>query len=108
MVVRDAEGIAAAVGDPQPSINGAALGAALRGGIPAGDHADRPAVQRRQAYRVLRRRRVPEVADALISEVLAEFGEEGAAALLPACSADIVRTLLPDLEHEGVRSPRSV
>ncbi|MGS2617459.1 hypothetical protein ACVCAH_23475 [Micromonospora sp. LZ34] len=56
-------------------------------------------MERRRVYRALRRRYAPAVADALISEVRAQFGDEEAAALLPACGADTVRALLPDLEH---------
>lgn len=99
MVARDTAGITAALGDPQPSIRIVALAAALRAGIPTGDHVDRPVIERRRVYRALGRRHMPDVADALIIEVRAEFGDEEAAALLPACSADTVRALLPDLEH---------
>ncbi|SIR29385.1 hypothetical protein [Micromonospora avicenniae] len=99
MVARDADGIAAATRDPQPSIRAAALAAALRAGLPVGDLVDRPATERQRVYRTLRRRRAPAVAEALISEVRAQFGDEEAAALLPACGADTVRELLPDLEH---------
>ncbi|SBT40718.1 hypothetical protein GA0070621_1035 [Micromonospora narathiwatensis] len=98
-VAGDSDGIAAAARDPQPSIRGAALTAALRAGLPAGDVVERPAMERRRVYRALRRRYAPAVADALIIEVHAQFGDEEAAALLPACGADTVRALLPDLEH---------
>ncbi|WNM38851.1 hypothetical protein RMN56_27565 [Micromonospora halotolerans] len=99
MVAQDTDGIAAATRDPQPSIRAAALTAALRAGIPAGPLTERPATERRRVYRALRRRHAPAVADALMSEVRAQFGDEEAAALLPACGAETVRTLLPDLEH---------
>jgi hypothetical protein len=99
IVARDAAGIAAAARDPQPSIRGTAITAALRAGVLAGEHADRPAADRRRIYRALRRRHAPDVADALITAVRAEFGDEEAAALLPACGADTVRALLPGLEH---------
>ncbi|SCG72672.1 hypothetical protein [Micromonospora humi] len=99
MVVRDVDGLAAATHDPQPSLRGAALAAALRAGLPPGDLADRPAADRRQIYRTLRRRHAPAVADPLITEVRELFGDEEAAALLPACGADTVRASLPDLEH---------
>ncbi|MGW4461835.1 hypothetical protein [Micromonospora sp. NPDC004704] len=99
MVTRDGDGIAAAVRDPDPSLRSAALIAAVRAGIPVGSHVDRPAVERRRVYRALRRRRAPAVADALIGEIRAQVGDEEAAALLPACGADTVRALLPDLEH---------
>ncbi|SCG39693.1 hypothetical protein [Micromonospora coxensis] len=99
LVVRDADGVAAALRDPQPSVRGAALTAALRAGIPIGDVTDRPATERRRVYRALRRRPAPAVADPLITQVRAAFGDEEAATLLPACGADTVRALLPDLEH---------
>lgn len=99
MVARDGSGIAAALRDPQPSIRAAALGAALSAGVPIGDHVDRPAMERRRVYRALRRRRAPAVADVLIAEVRAEFGDEEAAALLPACGPETVRAVLPELEH---------
>lgn len=102
MVVRDTGGIAAAVRDPHPSVRAAALAAALRAGVPAGDHVDRSAAERRRVYRVLRRGPVAGIADALIAEVRAVFGDEEAAALLPACGAETVRALLPDLEHAVV------
>jgi hypothetical protein len=99
MVTRDNDGIAVATRDAQPSIRRAALTAALRAGIPIGDHVDRPASDRRRVHRALRRGYAPAVADALITEIRARFGDEEAAALLPACGADTVRALLPDLEH---------
>ncbi len=99
MVAGDSDGVVAAMRDPQPSIRGAALTAALRAGLPIGEVTDRPVVERRRIYRALRRRPEPGVADALIGEVRAQFGDDEAAALLPACSAATVRALLPDLEH---------
>jgi hypothetical protein len=99
MAVADADGVAAAEHDPQPSIRAAALTAALRAGFPIGDHADRPAAERHRVYRTLRRESLPATADALIGAVRAEFGDEEAAALLPGCGADTVRALLPELEH---------
>ncbi|MBO4205894.1 hypothetical protein [Micromonospora echinofusca] len=99
MVTSDADGITAATRDPQPSVRSAALAAALRAGHPIGDITDRSAVERRRIYRVLRRRHAPAVADALIADLRAQFGDEEAATLLPACGADTVRALLPDLEH---------
>ncbi|AGL15789.1 hypothetical protein [Actinoplanes sp. N902-109] len=99
MVAGDAEGIRAATQDPQPSLRAAALVAALRTGtfVPAG--IDLSAMERRRVYRTLRRLRAPEVADALLAPIRAAYGDEEAAALLPACSPDLVRDQLPDLEH---------
>ncbi|MFI2711312.1 hypothetical protein ACH495_14415 [Micromonospora sp. NPDC018662] len=99
MVVADGDAVAAAAHDPQPSIRATALTVALRAGTPPGDLADRPAVERRRIYRTLRRRPAPAVADALITEVRDRFGDEEAAALLPACGTGTVRELLPELEH---------
>ncbi|QLQ34944.2 hypothetical protein [Micromonospora robiginosa] len=99
MVVRDDDAVAAATRDPHPALRTTALAAALRLGRPPGDLADRPAADRRRIYRVLRRRHTPAVADALITEVRDRFGDDEAAALLPACGADTVRASLPDLEH---------
>lgn len=95
-VARDADGIAAAARDPQPSIRSAALTAAAGTGLKLGDHVDRTATERRRVYRTLRRRHVPGVADALIAVVRAEFGDEEAAALLLACGADTVRQEILD------------
>lgn len=39
------------------------------------------------------------LADALMTEVCARFGDEEASGLLPACGAGTVRALLPELEH---------
>ncbi|GAA3763422.1 hypothetical protein [Micromonospora maritima] len=99
MVARDTGGIAAATRDPQPSIRAAALGAALPAGVPVVDLLDRSAAERRRVYRALRRRPLPAVADALVTEVRARYGDDEAVALLPACGADTVRALLPELEH---------
>jgi len=99
MVARDTDGIIGATRDPQPSIKGVALTAALRAGVLPADHVDRPAAERRRIYRTLRRWHSPGIADALIVVVRAEFGDAEAAALLPACGADTVRALLPELEH---------
>ncbi|MCT2281509.1 hypothetical protein M3G91_28290, partial [Micromonospora chalcea] len=96
---RDTEAVVAATGDPDPSISAAALTAAVRAGVPPADLTDRPANARRRVYRALRRNPVPAVADALIIEVRARFGDHEAAALLPACGPETVRALLPDLEH---------
>ncbi|MFI7079291.1 hypothetical protein ACIBO1_18525 [Micromonospora sp. NPDC049903] len=99
MVVRDGAGIAAALRDPAPSIRAAALSAALRAGVAVGPVTQRSAAERRRVYRTLRRRHLPDVADALVGEVHAQFGDEEAAALLPGCGDATVRALLPDLEH---------
>ncbi|MDI6100827.1 hypothetical protein QLQ12_19635 [Actinoplanes sp. NEAU-A12] len=98
-VIGDVEAVTAATRDPVPGLRSVALEAAVRAGLPVGDVGDLAAVDRRRIYRVLRRLRRPAVADALIIEVLAAHGPAEAAALLPGCSAETVRTMLPDLEH---------
>ncbi|MDR7275166.1 hypothetical protein J2S41_001944 [Catenuloplanes atrovinosus] len=107
LVARDRDGIAAAAHDPMPSIRASALGAAVRAGVAAGEHADRPQADRRRIHRALRRHPRPETADALIAEIRARFGDHEAAALLPACGPDTVRALLPELEH-AIRPVRLV
>jgi hypothetical protein len=99
MVVRDAQGVEAALQDPQPSIKAVALGAAARAGLLGGAEADLSAVERRRIYRLLRRLKASAAADALVAGVRAEYGDDEAAAVLPACSAPVVRSLLPELEH---------
>ncbi|MCW3842853.1 hypothetical protein ONA70_22390 [Micromonospora yasonensis] len=99
MVVGDAHGVEVALRDPQPSIKVAALGAAARAGRLSGVDLDLSAMERRRIYRLLRRLKAPATADALITRVRAEYGDDEAAAVLPACSAPVVRSLLPELEH---------
>jgi hypothetical protein len=99
MVVHDDAGIEAALADPQPSVRAAALGAAARAGLLGRVRPDLSAMERRRIYRLLRRLRAPESADALIGWVRAEFGDEEAATVLPGCSEPVVRSLLPELEH---------
>ncbi|MGX7671334.1 hypothetical protein [Plantactinospora sp. DSM 117369] len=99
MVVRDAHGVEAALQDPQPSIKAVALGAAARAGLLRGAEVDLSAVERRRIYRLLRRLKASATADALVAGVRAEYGDDEAAAVLPACSAPVVRSLLPELEH---------
>ena len=99
MVAGDHEGITAAVQDPLPGVRSAALAAALRAGLLPGRVAQLSAHERRRAYRALRGLAAAELADALIDEVRSHFGDDEAAALLPACGAATVRALLPELEH---------
>ncbi|MFF5078328.1 hypothetical protein ACFY36_14860 [Actinoplanes sp. NPDC000266] len=97
LVVRDEDAIVAAMGDPQPSIRAEAIVAALRAGR-LDSVVDLPAAERRRVYRTVRQRRLTATADALIAEVRPYWGDREAAAVLPACSAAVVRRLLPDLE----------
>ena len=100
VVTRDAAGVRAATGDPQPSIRTAALDAALRLGVTVPDVPARSALERRRAYRTLRVLRDHAAADALIGDVRAAYGDHEAAALLPACTPAKIRELLPELEQE--------
>ncbi|WIM94228.1 hypothetical protein ACTOB_006233 [Actinoplanes oblitus] len=99
LVADDAAAVDAAVHDPLPGLRSAALQAALRAGRLGPRIADLPASDRRRLYRTLRARPAPAIADALIGDIHARFGDAEAAALLPACGAATVRRLLPDLAH---------
>ncbi|PRY35669.1 hypothetical protein [Umezawaea tangerina] len=80
-----------------------ALGAAVRLGLPAEVFVERlphlPTALRRTLYNGVRRRRATGLADALLPEVRARFGDQEAAALLVACSTPVVAGVLPDLAH---------
>ncbi|WP_229830517.1 hypothetical protein [Actinoplanes ianthinogenes] len=99
LVAGDAAAIDAATHDPLPGLRSFALQAALRTGRMARRIEELPATDRRRVYRTLRARPTPAIADALIRDVQARFGDDEAAALLPACGAETVRELLPDLAH---------
>ena len=99
MAAGDAQSVRAALRDDQPGIRAAAFGAAARAGLLGGVDLDLSAMDRRRVYRVLRRLPAPGAADALIAGVRAEYGDDEAAALLPACSEAVARSLLPALEH---------
>ena len=109
MVVRDLAGIGAATRDPQPSIRVVALEAALRANTLTGERLDVSATERRRIYRTLRRLNTPTTADTLIGEIRARYGDEEAAAVLPACGPETVRALLPELAYAvnlGALTPR--
>ncbi|MGX6601448.1 hypothetical protein ACWKSP_04815 [Micromonosporaceae bacterium Da 78-11] len=98
-VAGDAAGVDAALDDPLPAISAAAWQAALHvGRLPATD-LDLPSVQRRRIYRSLRARRVTAIADALMPQVRELYGDREAAVLLPACGTEVIRRLLPALDH---------
>lgn len=59
----------------------------------------RPLAIRLQAYRTLRRRPWPAVAEVLVPIVRARFGDREAAALLAACGSNTVARRLPGLAH---------
>ncbi|QFG26631.1 hypothetical protein [Actinomadura sp. WMMB 499] len=60
---------------------------------------DAPADLRRAFYRTLRHAGRPALADRLLPDVRARWGDREAAALLPACSGEAVARWLPDLDH---------
>ncbi|WP_232344101.1 hypothetical protein [Actinoplanes awajinensis] len=99
LVVDDRAAIDAATRDPLPGLRSVALTAALRAGRLTGRVAELAAMDRRRIYRTLRVSPAPAIADALIGEIRAEYGDDEAAALLPACGEATVRDLLPDLAH---------
>ncbi|WP_250008703.1 hypothetical protein [Actinoplanes sp. M2I2] len=89
MVAQDAAGIVAASSDPQILLRARVFDRRIT---------ELSARDRRRAYRTLRRLDDTATADALIGEVREHFGDEEAAALLPACGPSVVRAALPDLE----------
>ncbi|MFI1993703.1 hypothetical protein [Actinoplanes sp. NPDC020271] len=99
LVAGDTAAVDAAIEDPLPALRSIAITAALRAGRLTTPVAELPAVDRRRIHRTLRSASAPLVADALIGEIRAHFGDEEAAALLPACGASTVRALLPGLAH---------
>ncbi|TDC95248.1 hypothetical protein [Actinomadura sp. 7K507] len=60
---------------------------------------DAPAGLRRAFYRTLRHARRAGLADRLLPDVRARWGDREAAALLPACTGEAVARLLPELAH---------
>ncbi|WP_255657527.1 hypothetical protein [Actinoplanes sp. L3-i22] len=98
-VAGDTAAVDAATHDPLPALRSLALTAALRAGRLTGPVTELAAVDRRSLRRALRRAPAPDLADALIGEIRARFGDREAAALLPACGASTVRALLPALAH---------
>ncbi|HWS36892.1 MAG TPA: hypothetical protein VN408_29645, partial [Actinoplanes sp.] len=94
----DGTGIRAALGDESAEIRAEAYRAALRAGLDVW-RPDLPAGDRRRIYHALRLVTAPGVADGLIPRVRTAHGDAEAAMVLPACGADVVRRLLPDLEH---------
>jgi hypothetical protein len=94
----------AARDDPVWTVRRAAIGAWLGSGqVPAAEIAvfadGAPWHDRRYVYRMLRKTRQTQVADALIDRVWRRFGDAEAARLLPACSAATLARLLPELSY---------
>jgi hypothetical protein len=110
VVAGDRDGLRRALADPDAGLRATALIELLRLGAapPLGPLLrDAPAVTRDAAYRALRRVGPAEIADGLVEEVRAVFGDREAARLLPACSAATVTRLLPGLGY-AVGSWRAV
>jgi hypothetical protein len=88
---------------PEPAVARAALTAAIRlGGCDAAVLAllpRWPAALRRAVYPAVRRHRAAELAEALLPQVRARYGDDEAAVLLPACSASTVAGALPELGY---------
>ncbi|MBE1488541.1 hypothetical protein [Plantactinospora soyae] len=96
---RDVDRLVAALADPL--LRSRALAAAGRLPVPdevlAGLALDATLAVRRNTYGILRRSRRWALADRLLPEVARRFGDLDIAALLPACSPDLVARWLPRL-----------
>ncbi|MFE6974862.1 hypothetical protein [Streptomyces sp. NPDC057682] len=99
----DTEWIGARVGDPDPFVQGHALRVARSLGVPdeAYERAldDLPATARRRLLRAVVTDGRGALAARLIDRVRAEWGDEAATLLLPACPPATAAALLPDLLH---------
>ncbi|WP_155385654.1 hypothetical protein [Catellatospora paridis] len=108
VVRRDVTAVEAALNDPV--VGDRALAAAIH--LPVSDEAlttlirTAPEMTRRRCYGVLRRSRRRALADSLLPEVVATFGEREGIILLAACSSSIVDSWLPRLAvtEAGLRS----
>ncbi|MFD0905813.1 hypothetical protein [Actinomadura sediminis] len=103
MAARDLPFIERALAGADPALRRAALRAVRT--LPVADGAaaavldDAPADLRRAFYRTLRHGDRTALADRLLPDVRARWGEREAAALLPACSGEAAARWLPDLDH---------
>ncbi|MFC4907192.1 hypothetical protein [Actinomadura gamaensis] len=103
MAARDLPFVAAVLAGPDLDLRRSALRAVRT--LPVPDDAvvpvldDAPTELRRAVYRTLLHARRTSLADRLLPEMRALYGDREAAALLPACSAETVARLLPDLAH---------
>ncbi|MFB4309066.1 hypothetical protein [Actinomadura sp. GTD37] len=95
--------LAAAAGDPDAVLALRATRLAVRYAAAPGPLAERladaPQALRAATYRAVRRHRRADLADALIVPVLARWGADEAAALLPACTPERVAERLGRLAH---------
>ncbi|WP_433479385.1 HEAT repeat domain-containing protein [Spirillospora sp. CA-142024] len=103
MAARDLPYVEGVLAGPGMELRRAALRAVRT--LPVSDDAaaavldDAPAALRRAFYKMLRHSRRAALADRLLPEVRARWGDPEAAALLPACTGETVARLLPELEH---------
>ena len=103
MTVREIPYLERVLAGPDMTLRRAALRAVRT--LPVSDDAaaavleDAPADLRRAFYRTLRHARRSALADRLLPEVRARWGDREAAALLPACPGETAARLLPDLGH---------
>ncbi|WP_433469642.1 hypothetical protein [Spirillospora sp. CA-128828] len=103
MAARDLPYVEGVLAGPDIELRRAALRAVRT--LPVSDDAaaavldDAPADLRRAFYKMLRHSRREALADRLLADVRARWGDREAAALLPACTGGTVARLLPDLEH---------
>ncbi|MEV0665895.1 hypothetical protein ACIBI3_36795 [Actinomadura luteofluorescens] len=103
MAARDLPYLERVLAGPDMALRRAALRAVRT--LPVSDAAaaavleDAPADLRRAFYRTLRHSRRAPLADRLLPDVRARWGDREAAALLPACTSETAARLLPDLEH---------
>lgn len=103
MAARDLPFLERTLAGPDPALRRAALRAVRT--LPVADGAaaavldDAPADLRRAFYRTLRHADRAALADRLLPDVRARWGDREAAALLPACSGAAVARWLPDLDH---------
>ncbi|WP_043620771.1 hypothetical protein [Nonomuraea candida] len=100
---RDLGHLTRAMSDPDPEVARYATLHAMRLGAPDDAVAEivrtAPAQQRRVVYHAIRRTGRRELAERLIDEVRARWGDEEAAGLLPACGAGAVAARLAALGH---------
>ena len=97
-----ADVVRVALRDPDPGIRNRALATWVRT-TTTPDPAvltDAPADTRQRLYRLIRRYARTDLADALIDQVKAQYGDAEAGRLLTICGPDTVARLLPDLGHE--------
>ncbi|WP_165503190.1 hypothetical protein, partial [Actinomadura fibrosa] len=95
--------LAAAAWDPDAELACAAIGHGVRFGVGAGPYleglGDAPAAVRAALYDAVRRWRRADLADALVDAVAERWGDQEAAALLPACGAETAAARIDALAH---------